>query len=179
MFNQKDEEQFKLFYNRYAEKVTKNAFFYLKDLPQAEDIVSEAFTDIWLRNAIFKTERHAVGYLYLCIKSKCINYIKRSKWVRGILDEYAAQANGIQQQLDVVNKNNIDDYITSAPSLSQKEKLVLLLALDNVSKHKIHQKTGIPKSTVIYAHTAAIKKIKKAIKFTLTNEPDYRSPIQK
>jgi RNA polymerase sigma-70 factor (ECF subfamily) len=66
-------------YLKYYTLLCTSAFFFLKDGAEAKDLVQSLFLDIWDRQLYLHFHDDIKGYLFLAIKNRCFNYLKREK----------------------------------------------------------------------------------------------------
>ena len=73
-----DIKTFKIFFEGFYPSVCIFANNYVKDLPLAEDIALEAFTEFWKSMEKFGDVKAIRGFIYTVARNKCLNSIKQS-----------------------------------------------------------------------------------------------------
>ena len=53
---------------------------YIDNLDKSKDIVQDVFIKFWNHNISFDDEVGAKSYLYVCVKNKCIDYLKSNEY---------------------------------------------------------------------------------------------------
>lgn len=66
-------------YLRYYKLLCASAFFFLKNEQEAKDLVQTLFLDIWDRQLYIHFHNDIKGYLFLAIKHRCLNCLKKQK----------------------------------------------------------------------------------------------------
>ena len=66
-------------YLKYYTLLCTSAFFFLKNGPEAKDLVQNLFLDIWDKQLYLHFHDDIKGYLFLAIKNRCINYLKKQR----------------------------------------------------------------------------------------------------
>ncbi|MDX1956587.1 MAG: sigma-70 family RNA polymerase sigma factor [Chitinophagaceae bacterium] len=74
-----DEQAFTVIYQRYWESLFYKAGKKLNNLPEAENIVQDIFTDIWNRRMEINVTGELSHYLSLALKYRIINYQARMR----------------------------------------------------------------------------------------------------
>lgn len=81
-FSARDTEQsFKLLYEEYYAPFCLYAKRFIDDKEVREDIVSDVFTTLWNQMSTLELDpKTAVGYIKMCVKNSCLNYIKHKEY---------------------------------------------------------------------------------------------------
>jgi RNA polymerase sigma-70 factor (family 1) len=66
-------------YLKYYTLLCASAFFFLKNGQEAKDLVQSLFLDIWDKQLYVHFHDDIKGYLFLAIKHRCLNYLKKQK----------------------------------------------------------------------------------------------------
>ena len=75
-----DRDIFEKLILEHRRAATKFAFGFLRNIEDAEDIVQEAFADIYLKTGKYKGKSSFKTYLFAIIKYKCWNMRKKKVW---------------------------------------------------------------------------------------------------
>lgn len=70
------EVNFGIFYSMYYQRFVKYAYYYVNDLPAAEDMTNDALLYYWENRHKLTTDTDVLGYILLTVKHKCLNYLK-------------------------------------------------------------------------------------------------------
>lgn len=66
-------------YLKYYTLLCTSAFFFLKNGAEAKDLVQNLFMDVWDKRSYLHFHEDIKGYLFLAVKHRCINYLKKKK----------------------------------------------------------------------------------------------------
>ena len=75
------EMNFGVFYNAYYQRFVRYAFYYVNDLPTAEDMTHDALLYYWENKQKLPADTDVLGYILQSVKNKCLNHL-RSQGVR-------------------------------------------------------------------------------------------------
>jgi RNA polymerase sigma-70 factor (family 1) len=70
-----DERSYTEIYNRYKGLLYRHAFKKLKNQHEADDVLQEVFTTLWVKRASFDGQNNLAGYLYVSMRNKILNII--------------------------------------------------------------------------------------------------------
>ncbi len=75
-FDINSEMNFGVFYNTYYQRFVRYAFYYVNDLPTAEDMTHDALLYYWENKHRLPVDTDVLGYILQSVKNKCLNYLK-------------------------------------------------------------------------------------------------------
>lgn len=75
-FDVESETNFGRFYNNYFDRFVRYAYYYVNDLPTAEDMTHDALLYYWENKRRLPADTDVLGYILLSVKNKCLNYLK-------------------------------------------------------------------------------------------------------
>lgn len=75
-FDINSEMNFGVFYNTYYQRFVRYAFYYVNDLPTAEDMTHDALLYYWENKHRLPIDTDVLGYILQSVKNKCLNYLK-------------------------------------------------------------------------------------------------------
>lgn len=75
-FEINSEMNFGAFYNTYYQRFVRYAFYYVNDLPTAEDMTHGALLYYWENKHRLPADTDVLGYILQSVKNKCLNYLK-------------------------------------------------------------------------------------------------------
>ncbi len=82
-----DEKEFEAFFNLHYPAMVGFAMNYLYDKDQAEELVQDVFTNVWIKAQSIQISNSAKSYLFTATRNACLNHIKHQK----VKQAYAAQ----------------------------------------------------------------------------------------
>ena len=75
-FNEGDSRAFQIIFEEFNRVLFTCAMQLVKDKEQAEDIVSETFSKLWLRHEVFQTTGHVKAFLFVTTRNACLNHLR-------------------------------------------------------------------------------------------------------
>lgn len=82
-----EEIAYKVFFEEYYQILAHFAFRYVKDIDTSEDIVHDVILDLYSQERNFDSLNKLKSFLYLSIKSRCLNHIRHEKAKHHYLQE--------------------------------------------------------------------------------------------
>lgn len=169
-----DEKKLEEIFKQYFFELYEYAYFYVKDIQQAEDIIQDIFLKIWeSRNKLIITTS-LKSYLYKSVHNRCIQYLrhlsvrdKHNVHVRIKLEEAMLMnrlffESSLQKLFEIEIKKLIS---TALNEMSVKTKEIYLLSRHSfISNFEIAQKLKITEKAVEYHITRALSVLKKYLK---------------
>jgi RNA polymerase sigma-70 factor (family 1) len=166
-FNQGNSNAFRMIFESYNRLLFTVAIQLVKDKEQAEDIVSEAFTKLWQRHEVFKTEDHVKAFLFVTTRNASLNYLR-----------HIQRKTASQHELSYLNKDKDDhDIITSMiegellkriypliETLPNKCRAIFkLIYFEDASTDEVAEKLHITPRNVLNQKRRAIQLLKKKL----------------
>jgi RNA polymerase sigma-70 factor (ECF subfamily) len=153
-------------YERYWRAVYATGVRLLGDASLAEELVQEAFTNVWRGAASFDAQRASFAtWLYRLTRNRAID-LNRRRRARpfSVGDEALGNlAAGPEPEASV----NLWDVARGLSRISEEHREVLRLAyFEGLSQREVSVRTGVPLGTVKSRTTAALKKLRQAIEET-------------
>jgi RNA polymerase sigma-70 factor (family 1) len=165
------EEIYTVFYSR-MKRFAKSYVIYEED---AENIVQDIFIDIWEKKIDLTVISNVRGYLFLILKNRCIDYIRRkrseSKTISAIQKE-----NEINLKLKLDSLEALDNKILTDPdidaliekaieNLPEKCRQIFIMnKIDCKKQREIAKELNISINTVESQMSIAYKKLKEDFK---------------
>lgn len=151
---------FRIVYQLYRNRLYNLAFYYTRSEQDAEDIVQNVFTSLWLRREKLELKGSLENYIVRCIKYTAFFYLKiRQKESCMPIDTALSQAvNGAEEH---IGYKDMQAYLHNLlESLSQKTRDIFYLSRFNgLSYAEIAKKMDISVKVVEYHMSLALKKI--------------------
>lgn len=134
-----------------------------------EDIVQEAFIEVWGRRLNhFKDEPSLQGYIYTFIKNKCIDHIRHHK----IKEQFSSRQAQEKSSDDFLLQSIIDEETRSlihqaVRQLTPQCRQVIQLGLEGKKIKEIAQAMGLSEVTVKFHKASAYKQLYKSLSHLL------------
>lgn len=173
LFN--DEAAYESIYFHYSDSLLNLAVCFVKDEAVAEEIVSDAFVNVWRNRSRLQEVENLKVYLYVAVKNLCIKHLTRSKQVADFdfndlhLETVAATT---QSPEDLLVSKEVMSYIHRAvENLPPRCRLIFKLVREDGLKYKeIAQLLNISVKTIDTQMAIAAKKITQSLSFLLKNK---------
>lgn len=168
---QGDERALSELYDRYARPVYATGIRLLRDSHLAEELVQDAFTNVWRGAASFDPNRASFAtWLYRLTHNRAVD-LNRRRRVRPLSagDEPLRNvSSGPEPEASV----DLWDVSGALSLISAEHREVLNLAyFEGLSQREISRRTGVPLGTIKSRTTAALKRLRQAMEVTAVGEP--------
>lgn len=164
-----DESAFTAVYELYSEKVYRLAFRFLKDKEQSEEIVQEAFINLWLSREKLNADGNMWLYLYVISKRLSLNALrqvgKSSSLVENLLHQISELQNTTEEE---VLAHDLEHYAEKViEKLPRQQQLVFKLSrIEGLSHKEIAEQLQISPNTVKNHMVEALKTLKTHLKYS-------------
>jgi RNA polymerase sigma-70 factor (family 1) len=164
-----DESAFTAIYELYSEKVYRLAFRFLKDKEQSEEIVQEAFINLWLSREKLNADGNMWLYLYVISKRLSLNALrqvgKSSNLVEKLLHQISELQNTTEEE---VLAHDLEHYAEKViEKLPRQQQLVFKLSrIEGLSHKEIAEQLQISPNTVKNHMVEALKTLKTHLKYS-------------
>lgn len=160
---QGDERALSELYDRYSRPMYATGVRLLGDSQLAEELVQDAFTNVWRGAASFDPNRASFAtWLYRLTRNRAVD-LNRRRRVRPLSSGEEPLRNvsgGPEPEASV----DLWDVAGALSLLSAEHREVLNLAyFEGLSQREISQRTGIPLGTIKSRTTAALKRLRRAM----------------
>lgn len=155
-----DAAAFTEIYHRYWDLLFTQAMRLLKDADEAQDLVQELFTTLWLKASSIPSGSNLSGYLYVSLRHKVLNVIRHQKVQQHYLSDLSkfVEAHKDQTLETLYNKELQQIIATEINQLPEKMKAVFLLSREADLSHKeIADQLDISHQTVKKQVTNALR----------------------
>ena len=157
-------------YDRYSQPVYATGVRLLRDVSLAEELVQDAFTNVWRRAGTFDPERASFStWLYRITHNRVVDLARKRK-VRPISlgeDPLQTVPGGPEPEASVDGW----DVARALSRIPGEQREVLTMAyFQGLTHDEISQQTGVPLGTVKSRTTAALKKLRRAMATPLTEQ---------
>jgi RNA polymerase sigma-70 factor, ECF subfamily len=150
-------------YDRYSRPVFATGIRSLGDAHLAEELVQDAFTNVWQGAASFDPSRASFAtWLYRITHNRVVDLARRRR-VRPQSageDRLLASSGGPEPEASVDGW----DVARALSRIPEEHREVLTLAyFDGLSQREISQRTGVPLGTIKSRTTAALKRLHRSL----------------
>jgi RNA polymerase sigma-70 factor, ECF subfamily len=168
---QGDERALSELYDRYAHPVYATGVRLLRDSQLAEELVQDAFTNVWRGAASFDPKRASFAtWFYRLTRNRAVDMNRRRR-VRP-LSAGAEPLRNISGGPEPEANVDLWDVAGALAHISPEHREVLNLAyFEGLSQREISQRTGIPLGTIKSRTTAALKILRRAMEVNTVEEP--------
>jgi len=155
-----NKEQFEALFRNHYGQMLMLACFLLKDDAEAEDVVSDIFTEVWEGSITLCVEK-AKNYLLMCVRNRCLDLLEHQKIKERVhrlltldpspvipdMDDYQLELDRIREIIDT--------------RLSAKDKQILLMKYERKKKYKEIAEELYISEAAVYKHLSHALKILK------------------
>lgn len=148
-WGQDSDKAFRYLYDKYASTLRYFSAKYVDDDATIEDVVQDAFLNLWEKRNEFKTESTIKAYLYKIVRSFSVDTIRR----RNIANRYAEKIVLEKEDQEFFLENIVESEVfqmiqTVFNELSPASREVYQLSLHGKSHEEISQLLDISVNTV-------------------------------
>lgn|SRR5690606_8214096 len=146
------EKAFALFYENYHSDLAARIMRILKNREQAEEVLQDVFSKIWLRRESIMEIEDIQAFLYVSARNGCLNQLKANIRKEALEKSYFNEQD-MAYSLPPLDTLSLDDYydklIEAVDKLpSQQKKVYVLSRVDRKKYLEIAEELGISKETV-------------------------------
>ena len=165
-----DERALSELYDRYSRPVYATGVRLLGDPSLAEELVQDAFTNVWRGAGTFEPERASFAtWLYRITRNRAVD-LARKRRARPLSvgdDPLQTVPGGPEPEANVGGW----DVARALSRIPDEHREVLVLAyFEGLTQREISQRTGIPLGTIKSRTTAALKRLRRAMTTPLSEE---------
>lgn len=164
LFKNDPVKAYEILFKKYYKILCLQAAFFLRDKPQAEDLVLELFTEVWDKKIYKKIRTSFKSYLYRAVRNKCINAGKKNKLSRIDLENYIVSRPIKKEGVSIERKEleaNINLALKEFPD--QRLKAFTLVYLDNKKYQQAADEMGLSINSVKTHLKLALKTLRKKL----------------
>ena len=166
-----DERALSELYDRYSRPVYATGMGLLRDTSLAEELVQDAFTNVWRRAGTFDPERASFAtWLYRIARNRAVD-MARKRQIRPT--SVGQDPLRIIPDTSENPEANVDswDVVRALSLIPEAHREVLTLAyFEGLTQREISERTGVPLGTIKSRTTAALKRLYRAITDPLAEE---------
>ena len=170
-----DDRNFEEIYLKYFPRLLRFAREYVLFEEDAENIIQDVFTTLWERREDLKIHISLASYLFILIKNRCIDHLRRKKYAdtgkKQMQESFAYEQQMKLYSLEaldhtLISDSDVEQIIARAvDSLPPKcREIFVLNKIDGKKYREIADKLHISVSTVENQMSIALRKLRKQLK---------------
>lgn len=137
-------------FDKYYDNLFVYANLFLQDKNIADEIVSDVFTDLWVKRKTIKIKTNFSAYLYKSTKNKALSFLRKKKLdfynIDGDDNNYVEDCNPEKKVIRLEQTNKVENILDLIPPRSRE--VFTLHRFDNLKYKEIAELLGISKNTV-------------------------------
>lgn len=146
---QGNEEELRLFYNKYFSLFVSFADQLLPPNEDGKDVVHDVFVNYWEKREQLRDLISIQAFFYKSIRNRCLNVLRHRKVHDQYTEEYLRRVNDVEFLHDTILKKEAFFTIYEEISrLTGTEQRVMQLVLDGMSNDEIATELGMAVATV-------------------------------
>lgn len=147
------------------------ALHYLKDKDLIEDLVQEAFTAYWMKQAAGDGIDSPRAYLYTAVRNRCIDAIRRQRRQDVDLDSLEEEILPVEDDVVISDEEAADNSVKEARIWSaidclpaKRRRIFLMSRRDGMKYSEIASTLGLSENTVRNQVSRALEAIRQGVK---------------
>ncbi len=147
------------------------ALHYLKDKDLIEDLVQEAFTAYWMKQAASDGIDSPRAYLYTAVRNRCIDVLRKEQRRNVCLDSVGEDVLPIEDGVVISDDEAVDNSFREARIWSaidrlpaKRRRIFLMSRRDGMKYSEIAQSLGLSENTVRNQISKALDSIRQGVK---------------
>lgn len=143
------EESFRILYDKYGVSLRYFAAKYLDDDTMIDDIVQDAFVDLWEKRCDFRSEYAVKAYLYKAVRNDCLNLMRHREVTTKYAEQISLEGEKTESFLEQILEAEIFQALSEVfNELPPACKTVYRMSIDGKSHEEIAHALGISVNTV-------------------------------
>jgi len=170
-----NDHNFEEIYLKYFSRMVRFAQAYVLEMEEAENIIQDVFITLWERRDDLKIHVSLASYLFILIKNRCIDYLRRKKHAelgkRQMQEDFTHELQMKLYSLEAldtafVSNSDIERIIAVAvESLPPKCREIFILSkIEGKKNREIAAQLHISESTVENQMGIALRKLRNELK---------------
>lgn len=143
-------------FNEYYPKIFKTCLGYTRSVEDANDLTQEILIRIWKGHASFKGDSTLNTWIYRIAVNSCLMFIRKNK-KHTLID--INTLNHLPSESQNIDQEGIDELYKLIAQLNEKDRLVIILYLEELTYEEIANIIGISTNYV----GVKISRIKKTL----------------
>jgi len=165
-----DERALSELYDRYSRLVYATGVRLLRDVSLAEELVQDAFTNVWRRAGTFDPKRASFAtWLHRITRNRVVDLARKRK-VRPISvgEELLQTVPGGPEPEASVDSWDLARALSRIPG--EHREVLTLAYFQGLTQNEISQQTGVPLGTIKSRTTAALKRLRRVLTNPMAEE---------
>ncbi len=165
-----EKEAFRELFNRYAPRIFKFAFSYLKNKDDAKELIQNVFLKIWEKRDLIDPKQNIKAFIFTITVNMIYDFIRRRN-IEHAFHTYTRlnQTENENQPWDSIVYNEmhqtLSNLVTHLPK--QQQEIFNLSKMEGLTNNEIAQKMGLSKRTVENHLYHAVSYLKHNLKYEL------------
>lgn len=153
-------EEFKDIFLPYHQKLFRIAFRIVENKNDAEDLLQDTYTKLWMKRDIFAEINNAESFAVTILKNTCLDFLRRTKnTVSGEYDRTVPEQDSLATYLD--RQDEIDHILLWMKKLPEQQRRVMQLKhWEGYSNEEIEEITGLTTANIKTILSRTRRKIK-------------------
>jgi RNA polymerase sigma-70 factor (ECF subfamily) len=148
------EAAFCALFQKYSRPLKTEAYFRLKDIQLAEDVVQEFFLALWEKRHRINIDRSVKYFFYQSVRNRCNDMLDKQEVYSRKTREYAASGEGF-----IPVGKNVSYYMSALPP--QASRVFQMIVIENKKKSEVAAQMAVSVNTVKSQLTRAISILRK------------------
>lgn len=174
LIGQGNQTAFRILVDRHVDRAYSAALRILNNPSDAEDVVQEAFVQVWTKRAQWQPGRAQFStWLYRVVTNRCIDLLRRPK--QETLETLPEVADGQPDQVHELAKQEATHLLNEAMArLPDQQRIALVLSYsENLSNAEIAEIM----ETTVFAVESLLKRGRQKLRHILRNKNEAISPL--
>lgn len=159
-----EEAAFCALFQKYSRPLKTEAYFRLKDIQLAEDVVQEFFLALWEKRHRINIDRSVKYFFYQCVRNRCNDMLDKQEVYSRKTKEYAASGEDfisppLPEYLPAPVGKNVSYYMSALPP--QASRVFQMIVIENKKKSEVAAQMALSVNTVKSQLTRAISILRK------------------
>jgi RNA polymerase sigma-70 factor, ECF subfamily len=161
-----DKKDFEILFNENYERLAYYAYQYLKDKDNAEDVVQELFSKLWINRVELPKDANINAYLYSAVRNACLNQIKHQKVKEAHFSNFEIPVLNNDYIENKIDANDLSKLIETAifELPPERQKIFLLSREQGLKYQEVADKLGISIKTVEAQMGKALRSLREQLK---------------
>ncbi len=136
---------------------------FLRTKDQSKDVAQEALLKFWEKKNEFKNIQGVKGYLYISVRNRCINILKRSKKSEDLESLKELESESFLKK-NIINQETFAEVRRAVESLPKRMREIIELSMQGLKNPEIAEQLGISTNSVHTSKKTAYRKLRDALK---------------
>ena len=141
-----DENVFHQLYNNYYKALVNYAMLMLGTQDSAEDVVQNAFMQLWQQGRQSRCDNHIRAFLYNITRNAAIDRLRHDKIVQDYQESYEINANGEEES--IFTEEVFRQLFEEIDRLPSRQREIFLLLMKGQKNREIAENLNIAEETV-------------------------------